>query len=159
MCTNQRVVIGINDMWTTNPELASLLANPEDGYKYTKCSTKKLNWKCPDCDEIIYNISIKQVYSNKKLSCPKCSDGISYPNKFMYHILKSLGENFKNEYSPDWIKPKRYDFALFKENKKYIIEMDGGLGHGNKNTMNTTKERQIEIDNDKDFEAKKEVLM
>lgn len=155
VCTNQRVVIGINDMWTTNPDLASLLENPDDGYKYTQCSTKKLNWKCPDCGEIIYNISIKQVYGNKKLSCPKCSDGISYPNKFMYHILKSLGENFENEYSPDWIKPKRYDFALFKENKKYIVEMDGGFGHGNKNTVYASKELQIEIDNNKDFEAKK----
>lgn len=155
VCTNQKIVIGINDMWTTNPELSSLLANPDDGYKYTQCSGKKLNWKCPDCGEIIYNVSISQVYRNKKISCPKCSDGISYPNKFMYYILKSLGENFEKEYSPDWIKPKRYDFVLFKDNKKYIIEMDGGFGHGNINTPYASKELQIEIDNYKDFEAKK----
>lgn len=37
---NHKILKGYNDMWTTNPELASLLANPEDGYRYTQNSTK-----------------------------------------------------------------------------------------------------------------------
>lgn len=156
VCTNQRVVIGINDMWTTNPELASLLANPYDGYKYTQCSTKKLNWKCPDCGEIIYNISVKQIYTNKKLFCPYCSDGVSYPNKFMMELLLILHADFKREFYPKWFKEKRfYDFLVKIQSEKYIIEMDGGYGHGVKNTRYTTKEQQIKIDNDKDYEAEK----
>lgn len=45
----QKVVIGINDMWTTNPEQAKLLANPEDGYKYSKSANVKADWKCGHC--------------------------------------------------------------------------------------------------------------
>ena len=39
------VVVGKNDMWTTNPELAKLLADPNDGYKYTQRTSKKVKWK------------------------------------------------------------------------------------------------------------------
>lgn len=35
-CANKAVWIGYNDMWTTAPEMASWLAYPEDGFKYTK---------------------------------------------------------------------------------------------------------------------------
>ena len=42
------VIVGVNDMWTTNPELASLLADPNDGYKYTQSTSKKVSWRCPD---------------------------------------------------------------------------------------------------------------
>ena len=43
------VIVGINDMWTTNPELASLLADPNDGYKYMQSSGHKVKWKCKNC--------------------------------------------------------------------------------------------------------------
>ena len=40
---------GINDLWTTCPEVAQLLLNPEDGYKLTKSSGKHVDFKCPNC--------------------------------------------------------------------------------------------------------------
>lgn len=41
----RKILIGFNDMWATNLDVAKLLANPEDGYKYTQYSNKKVNWK------------------------------------------------------------------------------------------------------------------
>lgn len=38
---NPKVLVGFNDMWTTNPDLAKLLANPEDGYELGEFSNKK----------------------------------------------------------------------------------------------------------------------
>ena len=32
VCSNQKILIGYNDMWTTNPEQAKSLLNKEDGY-------------------------------------------------------------------------------------------------------------------------------
>ena len=157
VCANQKVVKGINDMWTTNPKLASLLANPDDGNKYTQCSTKRVNWICPNCKQVIKNISIRQIYTNKKISCPKCSDGISYPNKFMMELLKCLNINFQREFPPDWFNGEKrlYDFLIYINKKHIIIEMDGGYGHGNKDTKYSTKEEQIKRDNEKDIEATK----
>ena len=156
VCANQKLKIGFNDMWTTDPEIASLLANPQEGYENMRSTNKRLNWKCPDCGYIVKNRSVNQISTERHISCPKCSDGVSYPNKFMYHILKALEENFENEYSPEWIKPKRYDFALFNENGKYIIEMDGGLGHGKRVfDEKNTRENSKEADDYKDTIASK----
>jgi predicted transcriptional regulator len=132
-------------MWTTNPELTKLLANPEDGYKYFQGSNKKVDWKCPKCNSIIKNKSISNVKSHG-LSCNSCSDGISYPNKIMYNLLNQLID-FIPEYCPKWLKSKRYDFYFIKDNNEYIVEMDGGMGHGNYNTLSKmTPEESLAID-------------
>ena len=55
--------------------------------------------------------------------------------------------DFETEYSPEWIKPKRYDFYF----DGIIVEMDGGLGHGNYNSLNNMSgEDSKSIDNYKD---------
>ena len=48
----QIVVKGINDIATTNPELAKYFVNKEDTYKYNKSSNKKVLTKCPNCGYI-----------------------------------------------------------------------------------------------------------
>jgi len=150
----KKILIGLNDMWTTNKELAKLLLNPEDGYKYTQHSSRKVSWKCPDCKKIIKNISINTV-SRYGLSCSKCGDGISFPNKIGFNLLEQLNTNFIPEYSPKWIKPKRYDFWFMFNSKEYILEMDGKLGHGNINLLSgQTAQETRDIDENKDILAK-----
>jgi very-short-patch-repair endonuclease len=63
--------------------------------------------------------------------------------------------NFENEYNPEWIKPKKYDFYIPSMN--LIVEMDGGLGHGkNKHgKSNISKEESKAIDDYKDEQARK----
>lgn len=109
-------------MWTTNPELAKLLANPEDGYKYTHGSTKKVDWKCPECGEILKGKSISNI-SKRGLSCPQCSDGISYPEKIMLELLNEFKIQIIHDISFDWSNNKRYDFYLPSLN--LIIETHG----------------------------------
>jgi ribosomal protein S27E len=80
---------------------------------------------CPDCGNI--KLISPNRFTRQGLGCPKCSDGISYPNKIAFNILEQLHVDFINEYSPNWIKPKRYDFYFELKNKKYILEMDGAF--------------------------------
>ena len=47
-----RVVKGKTDLWTTNPDVACLLANPEEGYELSAHSHKKANFLCPNCHTI-----------------------------------------------------------------------------------------------------------
>ena len=149
----KKILIGFNDMWTTNPELAKLLANPEDGYKYTQFSHKKVDWKCLDCGYIIKNKNINDI-STGMLSCPKCGDGISYPEKIAFNLLKQLKLEFTYQYNPDWIKPKRYDFYFEINNKKYILEMDGYFHYSDNLMSNESVDKVKEIDNYKDRMAK-----
>lgn len=47
ICANVRIIKGINDIATTNPELLKYFKNPEDAYKYHKGSKAKVIFKCP----------------------------------------------------------------------------------------------------------------
>lgn len=121
-CTHNPVILkGENDLWTTNPSIAKLLVNKEDGYKYTKGSSFKVDFKCPNCKNII-NRCINKVNANG-LSCNKCSDGISFGEKLVYSLLKQLQLNFKKEVIFDWSQNKRYDFLI--ESLNLIIEVHG----------------------------------
>jgi predicted RNA-binding Zn-ribbon protein involved in translation (DUF1610 family) len=127
ICCSRKVLKGYNDMWTTNPELALILLNPEDGYEYTQMSNKKVDWKCPDCGETIKNKIISDV-NTKGVSCPKCSDGIKFPEKFMCNLLKESGIEFEYDTTKQWSQNKRYDFYIPKYN--WIIETHGGQHYG-----------------------------
>lgn len=126
----KHVIKGINDIATTNPELVHLFKNMEDAYKYKKWSTQYIWYICPCCGNEYY-LQIQNVTKAGKVPCDICNDGFSYPNKFMANLLSQLNITYEKEYSPDWISPKKYDFYFQINNRNYIVEMDGGLGHGN----------------------------
>lgn len=120
---SKKVLIGYNDVWTTNPQLASLFADAKDGYKYTENSNKKIDFKCPNCGNIIKNIRIYSV-CRRRLACRKCDDKISYAEKFMYNVLEQLlKDNFNSQQIFDWSKNKKYDFYI--PNIETIIETHG----------------------------------
>lgn len=144
-CTNQTVVEGINDIPTTAPWMVKFFQGGYDEAKlYTRCSTKKINFKCHDCGTIKSKpISIYQLFYNKYLSCI-CRDGMSYPEKFMYNILLYLNVAFEYQFSPKWAHGRRYDFYFQINNNGYIVETDGAFHKGS----------AIEIDKFKDKLAK-----
>lgn len=143
---NQITIKGINDIATTHPWMIKYFVNVEDCYKYRYSSEEIVLCKCPQCG-YEKEMDIFNLYKNG-FSCSQCCDGISYPEKFMFNLLKQLNIEFETEYSPDWIKPKRYDFYI--PSKNLIIEMDGAF-HKNDNSMsNQTKEQSKDIDNYKD---------
>ena len=114
---------------TTNPEIIKFLLDKEDGYKYTKGSHKYIWAICPFCG---YKKLIKVedlVYNG--LSCSRCSDGLSYPNKFAYNVFEQLCKQYASydcEYSPDWAGRMRYDnHIVFEDGQEIVVEMDGGF--------------------------------
>lgn len=157
VCNGRIILQGFNDLKTTNPEIAKMLKNSKDVDGKSKYSKDKVDWICPNCHKTIYQKQINNVVKSG-LFCPFCSDGNSYSNKLMSNILNYLNEvsDFKTEYSPDWIKPRRYDFYIPKY--KLIIEMDGGLGHGNDDSFGLSAEDSLSIDKYKDSQAKKHDL-
>lgn len=157
VCNGKIVKIGYNDIWTTAPEVAKLLLNPEDGYKVTKCSDKYMDFLCPTCKNIL-NRAIKTVYTNG-LCCPCCSERISYPERFLINFLKQLNEDFKTQKTFKWSKnievdnkkicgTKIYDFYI--NNKNIIIETHGKQ-HYTENSFFTLSNRTLfdEQENDR----------
>lgn len=144
---------GINDIATERPDLIKYFVNIEDAYKHRKMSSMKVLCRCPDCGNIK-----EQMISNltqQGFSCPVCSDGVSYPNKFGRTFVNQLPVyNIYYEYSPEWVKPQRYDIYFEYKNKKYIIEMDGKWHKCDNELSGQTAKQSQEIDNYKDKLAK-----
>ena len=153
------LVVGFNDIATKRPDLVPLLYDENDAIKYTPSSKEKIRWICPDCGSILVK-SISDVNSSR-LSCNKCSDGISYPNKFMFNSLFQINDTLdflEREFSPDWcnytIKKKNkfgvYDIYFGIDGKQYIIEMDGGFHNRERDKSKLSLEEIKLIDKKKD---------
>lgn len=148
-CSGRKIAKGINDLWTTHPEIAKLLKNTEDGYKYSYGTHEKLLFLCPNCNNIIKSRPIDLFNRDTHtIRCKKCSDGISFPEKFMYNFLQQLNVNFVCQVTNSilsWCGKFRYDFYLPDYNM--IIETHG-LQHYEKSGF-TTRTLLEEQENDK----------
>lgn len=145
-CCNLKILIGYNDLATTRPDLAKRLLHKEDGYKYTSGSNAKVGWVCPDCGHIFHMRICKA--SVRGLNCPNCSDGISYPEKFVMSMLQQLDLDFVHDRPRKWSNKRRYDFYIEKYNM--IIECHG-LQHyenGFSSIGGNTRSLEEEIAND-----------
>ena len=162
-----RVIQEFNDIHTTRPDVEEWLLNKEDAYKYSMSSKERVKWTCPECHNI-FSERICNVYSNR-LSCPFCSDGVSYPNKFMFNSMSQIENELdflEREQRTEWcvfdFKGKKrygiYDIYFGIGGKEYVIEMDGGIGHGNKAHKNSelSQEELLEVDRIKDSLAEKQ---
>ena len=150
-CGNSNIVVkGINDIATTNPELVKYFIDINDAYKYTYSSNKRVLLKCPECG-YEKEMKIYNLYKNG-FSCPKCSDGVSYPEKFMINLLKQLNMDFVTQYSKTnakWCGKYRYDFYFKKDNEEYIVETHGEQHYRNKTKFEKTLEEEQENDKNK----------
>lgn len=128
-CSGNAVMKGYNDLWTTHPDIAKMLKDPNVGYEISKGSHREVEWMCPNCG-MVKVASPKQVMVCG-LACARCSDGISYPNRFITAMLSQVNvEYFKPEWSPEWADKYRYDAYFRYQGAEYLVEMDGGIGHG-----------------------------
>lgn len=160
-CSGYQVAIGYNDFNTKHPKLVNWLENIEDGLTHTASSGAVVNWICPHCKYKMKK-SFALVHTNG-ITCPCCDDGYSYPNKFIFNLLLQIKDSLDfldREYRPEWCVFKMdnrdcygiYDIYFELNNKSYIVEMDGGLGHGNRirTDANITLEESLLRDKLKD---------
>lgn len=140
-CNGKTIVAGINDIPTTDPWMVDYFQGGYDEAKlYSSRSAKKIFPKCPDCGKIKNKaIYICNIFQSHSIGC-ECSDGKSYPNKFIIALLKQLNVDFDYEKTFSWAKQYRYDAVIYlidrSEHFNITIEMDGGLGHGDEKCNN-----------------------
>lgn len=140
MCNMDNVFI--EKIATSCPDIVQYLVDKQDAYRYSKGSGKYVDTICPICgSKRLYRINSLALYGFK---CHACGDKISYPNKFMWKLLSQCNIKFIREVSSiykqfDWLGKYLCDFYFEKDQKEYIIEMDGGYhfsnGFGNLNLI------------------------
>lgn len=139
-----KAIKGQTDLWTTSPQVAAMLLNPDDGYHITSGSHQKRDFKCPHCNTTISSKMVRKVVK-EGLKCHVCSDGISYPEKFVANLLVQLCVEFSHDTTFDWSGNKRYDFYI--QNKNLIIETHG-IQHYSDKKMFGNANRRLEKPND-----------
>lgn len=150
---------GENDVFTTHNHLVKYFKEKEMSKNITYASHKKIQVVCPECGHEKY-IRMADLSNNNNISCV-CSDGKSYPCKFMISTLNQLGVKFDIEKRFNWCKydidgilrQGIYDFYFILDNNKYVIEVDG-IQHKRGFNNPSDAKRQKLIDEIKDKLAK-----
>lgn len=119
VCNNKKIVAGINDAATTDPDVVPYFKNPEEALLYCSGSGHVVETRCPRCG----HEKKMRVVDIKDFSCPRCSDGISFPNRFVCNVLSALHIDFVAEATFEWSNKMRYDFYI--PNRSLIIEVHG----------------------------------
>lgn len=144
ICNGKNMVdIKINSIQTTHPDVFKLILD-KDAYKYSYGSSHKVHWKCPYCNGINYS-SIKNLTCERPTSCRFCGDGISYPEKILYNVLRQLTNTYEKQKVFNWSKNKKYDaydLGIF-------IEIHGEQHYKNSFEKCGGRSLKEEIENDK----------
>jgi hypothetical protein len=145
---SRKILKGYNDLRTTHPQIARLLKKQERGCFLTKGSNQREEFRCKKCE---YERTLKVCdVVRYGFSC-MCSDGISYPEKFVMNLLSQLKIEFEKEKIFSWSKDstsfKRYDFYI--PSIECIIETHGEQHYFNR--FNKHKEYRR-----RDFKEEKE---
>lgn len=141
------VIKGVNDVATTHPLHIKYFANEEEANIYSYCSKQKVLLRCPLCNfekkTAVYNLT------SIGFCCPVCSDGVSYPEKFVSNLLNQFGINYVRQFS--FGGRIRYDFYV--EDIGLIIET-----HGKQHYEECTRGRSLEEEQEND-KYKKEIAL
>ena len=99
-CSNKKVLIGYNDLWTTHPELCKELLNKEDGYKVVSGSEKIFSWKCS-----LGHIWKGHPYDriSRNFGCPYCAG-----NQVLigFNDLATINPELAKEWDDDTLSPQ-----------------------------------------------------
>ena len=142
-----------NTIKLTHPESVKYLVNIDDADKYSYGSIKELPMRCPDCG-YEKEIAINKL-TNHGFSCPKCSDGVPYSEKFLFNFLEQLKVNFIPQLSKrtiKWCNNYRYDNYIKGIN--CIIETHGIQHYEDSNNNWATLEETQDNDFDKEWLAR-----
>ncbi len=129
----------------THPHIALLLKDKSMGEKLSYGSNKKVEFSCDRC-----NHPFKRVLANvvrHGFSCPRCSDGLSYPEKFMMNLLSQLDFEFESQKLFKWSNNKRYD--IYIPSLKCIIEVHGEQHYKGNFKSYGGRTKEDEVNNDK----------
>ena len=145
------VVKGINDIATVRPDLVKYFVNIEDAYTHSIGSQDKVLVKCPICKNEQY--ITPHNLGRQGFSCSKCSDKISFPNKFLNSFCQQLKElklikEFKTEKEFKWSNNRKYDFYITLNNSKTLIIEAHGEQHCTNSFKNSKRTLQEEQRND-----------
>lgn len=133
ICSNHQVLIGYNDLATTNPELLAewdYSKNDKKPTEITYGSKKPIYWVCKrghHWKAVVYS------RTTNKQGCPYCNKELrtSYPEKIIsYYVNKLFPDSLENYRNPSL---SRHELDIYIPSLNVGIEYDGSKWHQNIN--------------------------
>ena len=130
-CSNKTVVVGVNDLTTTEPEIAKEWHPTKNGdltpEKVTRGNGQKAWWLCPQGHE--YQATILHRTQDNGTGCPICNSGrqTSFAEQAVYYYVKKLYPDAINRYTADFL--GRMELDIYIPSINYAIEYDGEAWH------------------------------
>lgn len=113
----------------------------EDAHKYHRKSGKKIMIECKNCGfEKQIQITDLVKYG---FSCPFCTKGISFPERYMAALLNINGIAYEFQKTFETLKRKKFDFYL--PNQNCVIEMNGGQHYRENNFLDYESTKRSDI--------------
>lgn len=110
-----------NSIWASEYKEIFAKYMTEDQMKTTMPKSHiKIDMVCPDCGR--HKEQTPKLLIQQGFGCV-CSDGLSYPNKFVYAVLNQLNIEYEIEKTFNWSEKKRYD--IYIPHLNCIIENHG----------------------------------
>lgn len=116
---NGFVMPNINSIHVLAPQIEKFLVNKEDALKYAPYSSAELQCKCPDCNKEYIRRCDKLTYYG--LPCV-CGDGFSYPEKFVFNVLRQLKIKFKSQF---YLEDSMYRYDFYLNDYDILLEVNG----------------------------------
>lgn len=70
-CAGKKVLVGFNDLATTDPDIASELVDARDAFAYTRGSHARLLWRCEHGHEWVAEVASRTINGS---GCPYCAN-------------------------------------------------------------------------------------
>lgn len=126
VCVNDKVLVGYNDIPTTDPWMIPYFKGGyEEAKLYTACSGEYKELQCPHCGATKM-MAISTLHRFKIFSC-KCSDKIPLPEKYMINLLEFLNTDYRFQCGSsvfNWIDNK-YHYDFYVPSLNIIVETNG----------------------------------
>ncbi|MGI5906710.1 MAG: hypothetical protein ACOX85_10715, partial [Candidatus Pararuminococcus gallinarum] len=88
----------------------------------------KADFYCPECGKIVKGKNINNVYQRRRVQCPYCGDGISYPERYIHALLTQMQIPFVRQYTVKFQENGRkthYKYDFYDQERNIFIETHG----------------------------------
>ena len=147
VCSNRKIIAGINDLATTDPEIASQWHPTKNGNlkpsQFSRGSSIRIWWICKKGHEYQSTILNRTGKNKKGNDCPVCNSGTqtSFSEQAVYYYVKKQFPDAINRYKSDFLGKMELD--IFIPSIKWAIEYDGRAWHTKENKAREIKKYKI----------------
>lgn len=112
----------------TDPEFVPWFLDRSVPEEKTRYSHFKTDFYCQHCGKTVRDKSIHTVYQRRQVPCPYCTNGVSYPERYIDALLTQLSISFERQYAVRFRENGRntfYKYDFYDPEQALVIETHG----------------------------------